>query len=267
MLTNDHDYLAKEQYRDASNLSARAQLHARFGTNPRRWLDWYFEQLELPENARVLELGCGPGSLWWENRHRIPPGWEIVLTDFSPGMLDAARKTLSGLGRPPRFECVDAQAIPFADASCDAVIANHMLYHVPDRAQAIAEIRRVLKPDGCLYAATNGEQHLREIAQLVQVVLPDIDSAQVFVHASEFTLENGAAQLSRHFSDIRMVPYEDALRVTEVEPLLAHVLSGPVNKMFDPESVERLRKLMATQIAERGSIHISKAVGVFKAHP
>lgn len=265
MLTSDRDYLSKEQYRDASNLNARAQLHARFSTNPRRWHQWYFDRLELPENARVLELGCGPGLLWSENRDRIRPGWEIVLSDFSPGMLEAARKTLNGIARSLRFQCVDAQAIPLADTSCDAVLANHMLYHVPDRERAIAEIRRVLAPGGCLYAATNGEQHLREIAQLVHVVLPQIDVEQVFVHASEFTLENGAAQLAAQFSDVRLIPYEDALRVTEVEPLLAHVLSGPVSKMFNPESVEQLRKLIAAQIAERGFLHITKAVGVFQA--
>jgi ubiquinone/menaquinone biosynthesis C-methylase UbiE len=263
-VTDDRSYLLNEQYRDAANLNARALLHARFSVNPHGWLRWYFEQLHLPENARVLELGCGPCALWRENAERIPPGWQLVLSDFSPGMLDEARRNLSALARPVQLECVDAQAIPFGDASCDAVFANHMLYHVPDRDQALAEIRRVLKPDGCLYAATNGEQHLREITQLVQTALPDIDTAQVFVHVSEFTLENGAAQLARHFSDVSMLPYQDALRVTEAEPLLAYILSSPV-KSFNLTQVNRLRDLLAKQIAEHGPIHISKAAGVFKA--
>lgn len=265
MRANDPDYLLTEQYRNASNLSARARLHERFGTNPQTWHRWYFEQLELPENARILELGCGPGWLWWENRERVRPVWEVLLTDFSPGMLDEARRNLSGLGRPPRFECVDAQAIPFADASCDAVLANHMLYHVPDRQRAFAEIRRVLKPDGCLYAATNGVRHLREISELVRAVLPNGDPEQISMHASEFALENGAEQLAPHFSDVRMVPYEDSLRVTEVEPLLEYVLSLPVSKAVGAEQIEQLRSLITAQVAERGYLHIGKAVGVFQA--
>lgn len=265
MRANDPDYLLKEQYHDASNLSARARLHQRFSTNPHPWFHWYFEQLELPESARILELGCGPGGLWRENRERIPPAWDVVLTDFSPGMLEEARRNLDGLGRLSRFECVDAQAIPLADASCDAVLANHMLYHVLDRERAFAEIRRVLKPDGCLYAATNGARHLHELSELVRAALPSADTEQVSMYAAEFTLENGAAQLAPHFSDVRTIVYEDALRVTEVEPLIAYVLSSPLKKGLGAEQIERLRGLVAQRMDERGYIYIGKALGVFRA--
>jgi len=266
-LASDPNYLANEQYRDASNLRARGQLHARFSINHYGWFRWYIEQLDLPDNARVLELGCGPGSLWSENRERIPADWELVLTDFSPGMLHEATVNLSDLGRQLRFERVDAQDIPFTEASFDAVLANHMLYHVPDRERAFLEIRRVLKPHGRLYAATNGEQHMREITQLVHASLPELNREEVFfsIHASGFTLENGAAQLARHFSQVRTLPYEDALRVTEVEPLLSYVLSSPISKSLSTKQVDRLRELLAKQMAEQGHIHISKASGVFEA--
>jgi len=49
----------------------------------------------------------------------------------------------------------DAQWLPFADASFDCILAMHMLYHVPDRDLAIAEMRRVLRPGGVLLALTN----------------------------------------------------------------------------------------------------------------
>jgi ubiquinone/menaquinone biosynthesis C-methylase UbiE len=48
------------------------------------------------------------------------------------------------------------------------VIANHILYHVPDQAWALAEMQRVLKPDGVVYLATNGRSHLRELHELEQ---------------------------------------------------------------------------------------------------
>ena len=53
--------------------------------------------------------------------------------------------------------------LPFEADTFDAVVANHMLYHVPDRAQALAEMQRVLKPGGQVYLATNGLAHLREL--------------------------------------------------------------------------------------------------------
>ena len=127
-----------------------------------------FDQFQLPPNARILELGCGSGALWLRNLERIPAGWDITLSDFSAGMVEDARRKLEGSTHPFTFQQMDAQSIPLPDASVDAVIANHMLYHVPDRNKAFSEVRRVLKPTGTFYAATNGLHHLREISQLQQ---------------------------------------------------------------------------------------------------
>jgi SAM-dependent methyltransferase len=255
--------LASQQYRDGSNLSARAQLHARFSTNRLGWHRWSFERLALPPHARVLELGCGPGWLWRENRERIPSGWALTLTDFSPGMLDEARINLSSLERPPHFRCVDAQALPFADSSYDAVLAHHMLYHVPDRQRALAEIARVLAPAGCLYAATNGSQNLLEIDELVARVAPELERGALFAQAAPFTLENGAHQLLAHFSDVRTGSYDDELAVTEVEPLVAYILSG--TPRLGPDQVALLRSVVATRIGDDGVLRIRKSVGMFEA--
>src|SRR5437867_1062098 len=113
---SDQQYLLTEQYQDATNLTARIRLHARFSTNRYGWTRWLFDQLRLGPDARVLELGCGPGHLWRENMEHIPEGWEVTLTDFSAGMLREAHGNLGG-GRPFRFMVVDAQAIPFPEAS------------------------------------------------------------------------------------------------------------------------------------------------------
>ena len=72
------------------------------------------------------------GYLWLTNRHRIPAGWDVTLSDLSAGMLVAAQHQISPYGHAIRFVVQDAQALPFADHCFDAVIANHMLYHVPN---------------------------------------------------------------------------------------------------------------------------------------
>jgi len=78
-------------------------------------------------------------------------------------MLEEAQESLHDSLCPFTFAVVDAQAIPYPDAHFDAIIANHMLYHVPDRPKALAEIRRALKPGGHFYASTLGANHLREM--------------------------------------------------------------------------------------------------------
>ena len=61
----------------------------------------------------------------------------------------------------------DAQTLPFASNSFDVALAMHMLYHVPDRAQALAEMRRVVRPGGVVLALTNSEAHFLELDELL----------------------------------------------------------------------------------------------------
>ena len=81
-------------------------------------------------------------------------------------MIDESKRNLANSGRPFNHEVVAVQSIPYADATFDAVIANHMLYHVPDLEKAISETRRILKPTGKLFNATNGKNHMRELYEL-----------------------------------------------------------------------------------------------------
>src|SRR5207249_3059431 len=150
---------------------------------------WVFDRICLPAKARVLELGCGPGTLWRENGERIPADWEITLTDFSPGMVQEARHNLRDVPRNFAFALADAQAIPYPSGSFDAVIANHMLYHVPDRERALSEVQRVLQPGGRLYAATCGQTHLRELHDRVQQAAPDLPP-HADLWSATFNLEN-----------------------------------------------------------------------------
>jgi SAM-dependent methyltransferase len=144
---SDARSILQTHYKDASRLDARMQLHAKYSTNTQGFHTWAFAHLRLPPTCQVLEVGCGAGQLWLENRQRIPTGWDVTLSDLSAGMLATAQHQLSPYGHTFRFVVQDAQALPFADRSFDAVIANHMLYHVPNRPAAYAEFCRVLQPN------------------------------------------------------------------------------------------------------------------------
>ncbi len=111
--------------------------------------------------TRVLEVGCGPGELAARIQEHVGP--PVRALDISPRMVELAR------GRGVDAQVGDVQSLPFEDASFDVVLAAWMLYHVPDLAEALDEVGRVLRPGGRLVAVTNGSAHLQELRQLIGV--------------------------------------------------------------------------------------------------
>jgi len=178
-------------------------------------------------------------------------------------MVETTAYRLRNLECPLARVIVDAQAIPFAVASFDVVIANHILYHVPDRQGAISEIRRVLRPGGRFYAATNGAGHLREIDQLIDRFAsgPNLRSRR----SIGFTLENGTEQLKHQFGRVTLHRFEDGLIVTEAAPLIAYLRSGPLGASIADDRVGALTDFVEDEVARTGSIRIGKATGLFEA--
>ena len=246
----DRSFLLERQYQSADNLQARISLHERFSTSSQSFPEWILDHLAAPPSADILEVGCGNGNLWVANGCRIPPGWRLTLTDFSEGMVDEARRRL---GDRATFQIADVTELPFGDEAFDAVIANHMLFHVPDRSRALAEIARVLRRRGLLIATTNGRGHMGELWALMR----EPDNERWF---EQFSLENGAAQLRSLFTDVEVHRFGDGLEVTEVEPLLAFVRS-----LVDREHrLSDVAERAAAAIACDGAFRVTKSVGLFR---
>jgi len=257
-MTDPH-FLRGDQYRTDANLDARIQVHKRFSVNPGRWTEWVFTRLELRPGERVLEIGCGPGGLWQENAAVLPDGLRVCLADLSRGMVSKARAaTIAALS----YSVADAQDLPFESGSFDCVIANHMLYHLPDLARGLGEIRRVLRPGGRLCAATNGLGHMTELHDLVRDVLPDFSPEDV--SARRFGLETGAGPLRAVFAQVEMEAYPDALWVTVAAPLVAYVRSMWHTAGL-PLVEAKLEERIRARIAADGGVHIQKSSGMFRA--
>jgi ubiquinone/menaquinone biosynthesis C-methylase UbiE len=263
-LTEPQQELVTKQYEDASNLNARIALHQRFSTNHYGWWPWVFDQFDLPPEAEILVLGCGPADLWRENLSRIPGGWEITLSDASPGMIETAQANLAQAARPFRFQVIDAQSISFEDHRFDAVTANHMLYHVPDKDAAFSEMHRVLKPGGQLYATTVGQCHMRELDELIVRFLRRPPPLRDGTAASSFLLENGGPQLEAWFSQVRIRRYQDDLVITDAQPLIAYALSLSLHELVGERRAEFAR-FVEDEIARIGSMRITKDSGMFLA--
>lgn len=262
-LVNAPEYV-RQQYATSANLDARLALHQRYSAASENFHEWLFQQICLAANANILEVGCGSGTLWDRTSARIPQAWRITLTDLSFGMVSAVQAKLPAAQF--RFAAAAATALPFPDSTFDGIFANHMLYHVPNLQNTLHELRRVLRPGGTLYAATNGATHLRELDELAaDIQAKSIPEAHHYIDA--FGLENGAGSLAPYFAHIERRDFPDALEVTDVEPLVAYIRSGA---LFDtiaqnPTYLAEFRRRVQSAIDTRGAFYITKSVGLFVA--
>ncbi|NMA58532.1 methyltransferase domain-containing protein [Clostridium cochlearium] len=256
-----------KQYKNASNLRARINLHQKFSTNKEGWMPWFFKNLPLNKKCKVLELGCGDGSLWKINYKYIPKNWDIYLTDFSKGMLEDAKKNLSKQKERFKFEIVDIEKIPYEDESFDVVIANHMLYHVENIDRAMIEVNRVLKKQGTFYASTVGKEHMKEMREFISKVDKSILHLESFTLTKKFQLENGKKILSKYFPYVDTKRYEDSLAIKEEEALLDYIFSmpGDIREKFDEEKLKKIQNMLQKEKYEKGYIYITKDTGFFKS--
>ena len=179
-------------------------------------------------------------------------------------MIREAQQRLREVERTFDFLVCDAQWLPVQEESFDAVIANHMLYHVPNREKAYSEILRVLKPGGRLYAATGGVGHLRELSDLVSRVKPDFAMQVAELEAIGFNLENGGDELVAWFAGVEVRRSDGELMITEVDPLIRYVQSADMMRLNDHQ-VSRFREQAQQLISVDGAIRITTSQGLFAA--
>ena len=259
----DQTYLRDEQYRDSERLASRARLHAKYSTAETSWFDWVTARFELRPAIHVLEVGCGAGWLWDHATDPVPDGVDLTLTDYSAGMVAEAHARVTATGRFASVEGrqADAQDLPFDEGSFDRVVANHMLYHLPDPARGVAELARVVRDDGIVIAATNGQRHMRELWQIRGDVF---DLAAVDQTVDVFGAETGFAIMRDHFDDVRWLQFNDALRCTDPDDVMAYICSTPPAEDADAEQLARIEAAVSAAFARGdGTMTITKDTGCF----
>ncbi len=253
--SNDRETV-KAQYASSGSLDIRIGFHGRYSVNKTGFGSWLISGYEIEEGMKVLELGTGTGEMWAGHDDLIAKCGRLVLSDFSEGMLDTARKNVKE-HENVEYRRIDIQNIPFEDGSFDVVIANMMLYHVPDIEKALSEVRRVLTDDGVFYSATYGEHNFNDII------------AGWFGLAGEnyepnhlFTLQNGGDILGKEFADVKVLRYRDALHVTNIDDLADYLQS--LKALHGIGTMERDRILEVLSLHEEGgAIDLPKEYGTF----
>jgi ubiquinone/menaquinone biosynthesis C-methylase UbiE len=128
------------------------------------------QRVQVSEGASVLEIACGTGIVTRHLRNSLPNSARLVATDLNEAMLAyAARKF--GPDDAVEWKQADATALPFADASFDAVVCQFGLMFFPDKEAALREVHRVLVPGGVFVFNVWDAIDKNELAQIAHEIV------------------------------------------------------------------------------------------------
>lgn len=227
------------------------------------WFEWVAARLDLADGAKVLDIGCGPGWFWATVAGMLPEQIELTLADLSAGMVKEATERCATL-RQWQVTGVEADAstLPFADASLDAVVAMHMLYHVPDPALAIAEMHRVLKPGGQILVTTNGSGNTRELYALTMT----LGSDGMEPVSKVFGYEQAERLLRTQFGMAEQHEHPASLRITDPDVVFMALTSYPPGDGASEEQLRSFRAAIDAAFAKGdGVLETRKQMAVFTA--
>jgi SAM-dependent methyltransferase len=244
----DREYLTTVQYRTDANLAARQSIYQ--FQHPRIDLRaMVCDRAGLAGTEVVADIGCGNGLYLAELARRGHRG-RLLGVDLSAGMLAAARAavsahtvsahTVSAHPVPAAGVVVgDAAALPLADGAAEVTLALHMLYHVPDRAAAVRELRRITRDGGSVLVVLNGPDHLHELRELTAEAAAAVGQPPGAFWADTgdggLDIDHGADLLASAFGAIERHDFAAELVVPDPGPVLDYVASMRVTQgLADP---------------------------------
>jgi ubiquinone/menaquinone biosynthesis C-methylase UbiE len=125
-------------------------LRLSWGGAERRYREKLLDLAGVNRGERIVDVGCGTGTLAIAAKRRVGEAGEVVGVDASREMIARARRKAAKESVDIDFGLAAAETLPFPDATFDAVLNTTMLHCLPPdaRGRAIAEMRRVLRPGG-----------------------------------------------------------------------------------------------------------------------
>ncbi|MBI3958427.1 MAG: class I SAM-dependent methyltransferase [Chloroflexi bacterium] len=267
-LVTDHSYL-HYQYADSEKLRIRQDAHRLYSERTDNFMEWVLDRLDPQPGERVADVGSGHGVYHPFLARR---GVRIVTVDASLGMLAEASANARRAGLPVLVVQSTAESLPLADGCCDRLMANHMLYHVPDKSAALAEMGRVVKAGGRLVFTTNSEDNGARMTQLHAEA-----AAELGLHAdsrspiADFTLESGYPKVRSVFPNAELVIRDDAFLFPTADAFLAYyasmridaLMNGPADGSHRAALIEIVGRKVQAIIDAEGVFRMSKAVGCF----
>ena len=260
----------RRQYATDDKLRIRQEIHDQYTVPQFDHSKWVLDALKWRGDEVILDVGCGAGRYFDALRTGYPDVTYVGI-DISAGMLEKH----PGSGT---VSMADGMQLPFANGTFDVVMANHMIYHLPDIDEALVEFRRVLKPQGTIAAATNSAQSMPELQVLLRraiVLLTRSGASQIqppLPDSALFSLESGARQFARHFYAVVRHEMPSKLIFSDIEPVMAYLET--TREMREPQlpedvSWDDVMMIMQQQITHLihhlGELIITKSTGVLVA--
>ena len=261
----DPQYL-RYQYGDAEKLQVRIDTHARYSERTGdTFKSWLLAHINATAGQTLLDVGSGPGAY---HAALSSVGVRIVGVDASPGML---REVVAQMP-PASAVLASAETLPMRDAQFDRVMANHMLYHVPDQVAALREMRRVLKPGGRVILATNGADSYAQFDALHRAAAARLGYAATLDESLRFALHD-LPLVRGVFPSAQVFVREDAFVFTDSEVALRYYASGSIDSIEDRPAdgshraplLGEIRAAIEAIIAREGVFRVSKTAGCFVA--
>ena len=222
----------------------------------------------LRPGVRMLDCGCGPGTITVDLARLVAPG-EVIGIDMADAQLNFARAVAVQQGVDNvRFEIADVGELPYADASFDVVTSHSLLEHLPNPLLALREMARVLKPGGYVAIRCLDFEH--------QITWPDLPAFRQAVELGPAVIRHngGDPNIGRRlgelahqagFIDIRHTATINAAGVGDPHlPAVAMMMRGAFGEQMrkaglcDAETLESFAALLES---------LAQQPGVFSAVP
>ena len=210
-------------------------------------------------SGRILETAAGTGIVTRALDKTLPAGVKIIATDLNQPMLDHAASLL--VSDRVTWQKADAQSLPFADGSFDAVVCQFGVMFLPDRIKAYQEARRVLKPGGTFLFNVWDKLENNELAETVTATVAQLfpDNPSYFLartpHGYHDTVRILSELRSAGFTDIA---FETVTRRSKApsarEPAIGYCQGTPMRNEInsrDPNRLGEVTEAAATNIAAR----------------
>ena len=269
-MAQDQADAIRRYYETDRNLRILEETQAKYSFPRVDFVRWTLDTIDWAGDEVILDIGAGRGS-HYACLMQEQPDIAYFALDLSPNLLRCHPCAAD------RLALGDGMRLPYHSDSFDLVMANHVLYHLADIEAGLAEIKRVLKPDGRMLAATDSLQNQIQLQMLIHrasVFLSD-NGAKVQPPAppcEAFALENGTRILARHFYAVVRHDLPCKLIFDDIEPALEYLDSMrqlrqdslPDDVSWDDMMIF-MRQFMTQMMQSSGRLEIDLAIGALVA--
>jgi enediyne biosynthesis protein CalE5 len=239
---------------------------------------WMVDAAQLSPGGRVLELACGPAGVGLAAAGEVAPGGSVLLTDFSEGMVQAARDRAAELGVDNvEFAVADAQKLDLPDESFDAVLCRFGFMLMGDPFAAMQECARVLRPGGHLTLAVWGEPDdnawialpMRALMEHFDAPAPDLDAPGLWTFRDHDRLRGMLANAGFGGVKVETLEATERFESLDVGWQFLSDIAGPLQALLaalTPEDTVKVRERAARDAApftnSDGSVELAAAINV-----